>query len=43
VDALDVPSFLGAAATLTLVAVTATITPTRRVLRLDPVEALRSE
>jgi len=43
ITALDVRSFAAAAALLTTAAITAIVAPTRRMLRLDPVEALRSE
>ena len=43
VSALDAGSFAAAAAVLAIAALVATIAPTRRVLRLDPLVALRSD
>jgi hypothetical protein len=43
VTPLDVGSFAAAGGVLSLAALAATIAPTRRVLRLDPLEALRTE
>jgi predicted lysophospholipase L1 biosynthesis ABC-type transport system permease subunit len=43
VTALDAGSFAAAAAVLAIAAFVATIAPTRRVLRLDPLVALRSD
>jgi putative ABC transport system permease protein len=43
VTALDAGSFLAAAGVLTIAAMVATIAPTCRLLRLDPLKALRTE
>ncbi|MDP1569841.1 MAG: hypothetical protein Q8L86_07550 [Vicinamibacterales bacterium] len=43
VAAIELTAYAGAAATLTLAALAATIIPTRRLLHLSPVAALRGE
>jgi putative ABC transport system permease protein len=43
VSAVDPPTFIGAAAVLTLVALAAHWVPLRRALRIDPAQALRAE
>jgi ABC-type antimicrobial peptide transport system permease subunit len=43
VTALDARSFATAAAVLTVAALLATVAPVRRVLRLDPLHALKVE
>jgi ABC-type antimicrobial peptide transport system permease subunit len=43
ITATDIPTYVGAATVLALVALTASLVPARRAIAIDPVESLRSD